>query len=356
LLSDGGTLAFLLPSKLATAGYGVGIRRQLSSQTTLHRVVDLSAERDAGFNATVYPMALVVSKAPPPPGHLVRTGLDAEVRHPVPQQRLLGGAPWILLPPAMHEALALVRGDHPAIEEHFVLQLGAKTGLNAVFLRPPESIEAGLIRWAIRGRDVRPFRTERRVRLIWPHDERGAVYPKLPRQAAQYFAQHEAALRSRTDYSAGPIWTAFRTRAVSARHRVVWADIHRRLTASPLAGPGDRGCIPLNTCYLLAARSAPEARAIAAWLNSTWIRAAARAVADPARGDFARFNARVVGSLPLPRAVLTDEVLTQLAVAGETGSPVQEDIDARCAQLLSLPESARAVLAAVAGVRSGDRR
>jgi hypothetical protein len=356
LLSDGGTLAFLLPSKLATAGYGAAIRRQLSSHTTLHRVVDLSTEPDVGFHATVYPMALVASKSPPPPEHLVRTALDAEVQQPVPQQRLLGGAPWVLLPPAMHEALALVRGNHPAIEEHFVLQLGAKTGLNEVFLGPPEDIEPGLIRWAIRGRDVRPFKTEHRVRLLWPHDERGTVYPKLPRHATQYFAQHEAALRSRADYIAGPVWTAFRTRAVSAPFRVVWADIHRRLTAAPLAGPGDMGCIPLNTCYLLAAASAPEAHAIAAWLNSTWIRAAARAVADPARGGFARFNARVVGSLPLPRAVLGDEVLTQLAVAGETGSPVQDDIDARCAQHLSLPASARAVLAAVAGVRPGDRR
>src|SRR5216683_795549 len=42
--------------------------------------------------------------------------------------------------------------------------------------------------------------------------------------------------------------------------------------------------------------------ALAALLNSGWLTALARLVADPARGGFRRFNARVVRGLPVPPA------------------------------------------------------
>ena len=92
---------------------------------------------------------------------------------------------------------------------------------------------------------------------------------------------------------------------------------------------------------------------MAAWLNSTWMRAAARAVADPARGGFARFNARVVGSLPLPLSVPDDAKLAHLARLGAQGAIVQDAIDAHCAELLDLPQSARETLASVATAGGG---
>jgi hypothetical protein len=114
------------------------------------------------------------------------------------------------------------------------------------------------------------------------------------------------------------------------------------------SNPADRDRVPLNTCYVIAAESADQAGALAAWLNSTWMRAAARAVADPARGGFARFNARVVGSLPLPPSVPDDSKLAHLARLGAQGAIVQDAIDAHCAELLDLPQSARETLASVA--------
>ncbi|HSE69033.1 MAG TPA: hypothetical protein VLB12_18705, partial [Gemmatimonadales bacterium] len=224
----------------------------------------------------------------------------------------------------------------------------AKTGANQIFLEPPEFIEGCLIRWGIRGRDVRPFGTADRIRLLWPQDDRGRVHRKLPRRAHEYFTGHEGILRARADYAGGPFWTLFRTRAASAPFRVIWSDIRRRLTAAALTELTDRDRVPLNTCYVIAAESADQANALAAWLNSTWMRAAARAVADPARGGFARFNARVVGSLPLPASVADDSKLAHLARLGAQGAIVQEAIDAHCADLLDLPESAREALVAVA--------
>jgi len=63
----------------------------------------------------------------------------------------------------------------------------------------------------------------------------------------------------------------------------------------------DAGVVPLNTVYGIATRSPDDAHALAALLNSRWLTALARLHADPARGDFRRFNARVVRGLPIPR-------------------------------------------------------
>jgi hypothetical protein len=60
--------------------------------------------------------------------------------------------------------------------------------------------------------------------------------------------------------------------------------------------------VPLNTVYGIATRSAADAHALAALLNTRWCTALGRLAADPARGGFRRFNARVVGRLPLPHA------------------------------------------------------
>src|SRR5207247_1311895 len=60
--------------------------------------------------------------------------------------------------------------------------------------------------------------------------------------------------------------------------------------------------VPLNTAYGVATRTADDACALAAWLNSRWLTALARLRADPARGGFRRFNAGVVRELPVPSA------------------------------------------------------
>jgi hypothetical protein len=58
--------------------------------------------------------------------------------------------------------------------------------------------------------------------------------------------------------------------------------------------------VPLNTVYGIATRDSADAAALAALFNSCWLTALARLVADPARGGFRRFNARVVRGLPVP--------------------------------------------------------
>ncbi len=347
LVRPGGAVALLVPAKLTTAGYAARARHVLAAQATIRAAADLTGAPEATFDATVYPLALVASKSPPPENHRVRTTLRAPrspARAGVSQRDLAGGGPWTLAPAPVLAALrSLTR--HPRLDERFTCHLGVKTGANDLFLDPPESVEPELVRWAIRGRDVHPFHTTRARRLLWPCDESGRPLAELPPGARSHLAPHTKRLRARADANGGPPWALFRTTAAAAPHRVVWADLARRLVALALVDGAARAEIPLNTCYVLAAPDADTGLRLAAWLNASWLRAAARLVATPAAGGFARFSAGVVGGLPLPDSALADPALAALASLGAEGRDVQREIDVLTASHLALGPDAQRALA-----------
>ena len=356
LAAPGGVVALLVPAKLASAEYGAAARHGLASSTTLIRVADLTGNPHAAFDATVYPLALVTRKATPPAGHRVLTALSGPATPAVPQARLRGGGPWILSPDRSREAVARLLREHPTVGERLTCQLGVKTGANRVFLDPPESVEAHLLRWAVRGRDLRPFQARPKRRLLWTHGIDGAPLDRLPPGAAAHLQAHDAALRARADYAGGPFWVLFRTAAATARHRLVWADLARRLTACALTGGRDAGLVPLNTCYVAPTRSEEEAERLAAWLNSTWVRAVARLGSVPAAGGFHRFTAAVVSRLPLPTSVLTDDRLLAAAKSGRDAEPTQEALDDLAAGHLALSTRDRTALARLVASGTTHRR
>jgi hypothetical protein len=300
-------------------------------------------------------LALVARKAPPPDGHRVRLSLE-RAASTVPQARLRGGGPWILSTDRGHAIAARLACDHPAIADRLTCHLGVKTGANRLFLDPPDSIEADLIRWAVRGRDLRPFRAAARIRLLWTHADDGAPLDRLPPNAAAHLAPHDALLRARADFAAGPAWTLFRTRAATSPHRVVWADLARRLSACQLTGRRDAGLIPLNTCYVATTATAEEAERLAAWLNSTWLRALARIGAVPAASGFHRFTAGAVSRLPLPPGVPADADLSAIARAGRGGEMIQEALDELAARHLGLSAADRTALDRIVGAGAANRR
>ncbi len=356
LTTPGGVVALLVPAKLTTAGYGSAARHALAATTTLVHIADLTGQHGAAFDATVYPLALVARNSSPPPGHRVRTALAGTAPATVAQAGLRGGGPWLLSADRAGNVVRRLERDHPALSERLTCHLGAKTGANGVFLDPPEDIEPELLRWAVRGRDLAPFVARQRVRLLWTHGPDGAPLARLPPAAAAHLATHDAALRARADYSGGPPWTLFRAQAATSRHRVVWPDLARRLTACALTGGRDAECIPLNSCYVAPAGTAEQAERIAAWLNSSWVRVAARVRAMPAAGGFGRYSAAVVSALPLPDGVMADAELSALARAGRRGDSIQEALDDLAAGHLGLSGRERADLERMVGTGAAPRR
>jgi Eco57I restriction-modification methylase len=354
LAAPGGVVAMLVPSKIATARYASMARHSLASTTTLHAVVDLTNDSGAAFDATVYPMAIVASKTSPSSVHEVRTSLTAAGVPAVRQAELAGGGPWILVRSELREILTAWQTRHPKLGEMFACHLGLKTGANDVFLDPPEHLEPEVLRWALRGRDVVAFRCQPRVRLLWTHDRAGQPQVRLPAAAAQYLLEHATELRARKDFTRGPIWTVFRVRTAIARYRVVWADVARKLAAAALTTVEDHRQVPLNSCYVVALRSAVAAECLAACLNSTWLRVAAQLSAVPAAGGYSRFNARTIAELPLPASATHDPILSRLAREGRTGADVQEHLDIQMAKHLGISGAAQNALRSV--VDGADHR
>jgi hypothetical protein len=348
LAAPDGVIAMLVPAKLLNARYGVAARYALASTTTLHVVANLTSEAQAMFEATVYPMVLVASKSPPPAQQRVRTTLRLTGGNRVRQAGLRGGGPWILAKDSLKAVLDRLSHDYQRLGEAFDCHLGVKTGANHVFLDPPEDLEEEMLRWAVRGRDLMPFRCEPGTRLLWTHDEHGNPLRELPPRCAAYLTPYHGELRARRDYTAGPPWMLFRARAAVASHRVVWSDLARTLVAVALTTGPDLRCIPLNSCYVASARSIAEAERLTAWLNSTWSRANARIHALPAASGFVRFDARTVAAVPLPSSALTDPELARLARAGRHGAPVQEELDGIVARHLDLSTTDQSRLRAAA--------
>ena len=353
LVHRNGSVAFLLPAKLATAAYAKTARRVLAQETTLHVVADLTPTHARSFDATTYPLAIVATRGRPAQSHTVRSTLAVSESIRVPQHELHAAETWIFKGDSVQRAMAEL-ARHPTIGERFVCHLGVKTGANAVFLNSDADIEPYLLRPALRGRDITAWSAEAKVSIIWTHDASGSPRKALPPRADSYFRRHAARLRCRADFRTGPPWQLFRVGPALAEHKVVWADIARRLAVVPLASTTHQPVVPLNTCYLIPTRSAATALALAAWLNSTWIRAAAALQADPARGGFARFNARVISSLPLPPAVLNDPHLAHLGDNARTNPDTQDSVDELAAHYLGLSPTACEALRGMVGRGTHD--
>jgi len=342
LLAPRGTLALLVPAKLATAGYASACRSGLVAHGTIHHVADLDGDPRAGFDATTYPLALIASRGAASNDHAVKLGLGPD--SPAQAQALWHDAPsWNLAHPDAQRIAARLTRLHPTFAEFATAKLGVKTGANSAFLDPP----AELHRWcrpALRGRDLRPFQARPGALLLWPADSRGVPWRTLPPAVARYLREQVGRLERRADQHTGPWWQLFRTRAATAPHRVIWRDLARELQATTLP---DARVVPLNSCYVAPMPSALAAESLTAWFNSSPIRALARLAAEPAAGGCARFSARVVHGLPLPRSVPGSAVLAAFTQAA-LDDDAQTALDNCAADLLGLDAAERDGLIALA--------
>jgi len=358
LVAPGGAVGFLLPSKVATSGYGEVARRGLVHDTQityLHRVPDTEA---ADFGATTYPIGIVVKKDTPGPNQSTHLGFGTG--QSLKQKALSRPGPWVLFPDAVQDALEELLASGIPLRDIAPPALGVKTGANSIFVgRVVEvrrdhalvrfatgsaAIEPWVLRPALRGRDIRPFRIHPRHAIVWTHTECGEPRAALPKKAASHLRRHEPQLRRRADYRTGPIWSLFRVPGAMAQNRVAWADIARRPRAVALDATGTNPVVPLNSCYVSAAPDRDTALVIAATMNSVWARALLYATADEARGGYRRMNARASGNLPVPRQGLSWTRLRNLSLEAHENDIDQHELDTAVADALSLSAATRRLL------------
>jgi hypothetical protein len=365
LVRAGGVVALLIPGKLASAGYGAAVRQHLAARTTIVRVHRIPDRRARGFRATTYPLEVVVRNEAPPPQHRVHIGSSR--RATVTQARLTGPGPWILVPDHARDAVDAFCAAGPALRSIAQPRLGVKTGADrllvgrltaenqeTVQVRFPTTvtttIEAALVRPAMRGRDIRPFRASTRHVILWGYDVDGSPLPSLPPLTDAYVREYASVLADRSDYRSGPPWTLFRTAPAFLDHRVAWSDISATLTALAIDEINTR-IVPLNTCYVAAFPDRTSALAAAAVLNSTWASAYVRVAADEARGGYRRCNARVIGRIPFPPPSRI-QALADLSHQAHHHLDVRIDqIDAAVATALELTEHTQTTLRSLAAHR-----
>ena len=308
LTRPGGVVALLVPAKLATSGYAEPLRRRLALHSRIERAAPLPEPVAQSFGAAVYPMSLVAARADPAGTEQTGTALGTKTAAAtIPQRQLQSDGPWILTPGVAGISRRLC-AQFPTVGDRWSPQLGVKTGADDLFVLDRECPGT---RPAIRGRDITAWHCQPRRYVLWTHGTDGLPLTRLSGDLAARLSYYEERLRRRADYRAGPPWQLFRTSLGLAPHRVVWPDLARRLTAAVPAPE----LVPLNTVYGIATRDWADAVALAALLNSCWLTALARLVADPARGGFRRFNARVVRGLPIPAN--DSAVWAELARRGE---------------------------------------
>jgi hypothetical protein len=316
LTQPGGGIALLLPAKLWGSLAGGGLRQLLATQAP--PLVLETWEDAAGFDAVVYPSALVARRESPVDAtaalRIVAHRGDLPLPWSLPRARLpldeTPGAPWLLLPDDVRAAFdRLSAAGIPLAHTPLARpQLGVKCGLNEAFIldrraAQDDGLELHLLRPLLRGEHLAPWRPSPSASdsaILWTHDRRGTPLQALPAQAHRHLARWRRALEQRSDGRGGPWWALFRTEAArSDRARVVWGDIGRAPRALVL--PAGNDTVPLNTCYVVSAPGDDDAHALATLLNSSIGIAWLSALAEPARGGYRRFLGWTCARFPLPR-------------------------------------------------------
>ena len=358
----GGVMAFLVPSKITSSGYGEPARQTLVRETTLEYLYRVPEHHTEQFGATTYPLVVILRRSTPPPQHRVR--LSFETRATVPQSSLRRPGPWILRPDRDLRALGDFLESAPPLSATTRSALGVKTGADGVFVGTPIQrrgkltlvqfatsevwTEGSVLRPVVRGRDVRQFGLSTVKVLLWACDGTGVPLEQIPELAHAYIAANASALRARADYNSGPLWTLFRTRSACAAHRVVWPDLARHPRAVYLEAASSQPVLPLNTCYCAAVPSAQDAHVVTAVLNSTWVIPYVRSASDEARGGYRRLNARVMDRIPIPADAARRTSAISLSKRAHAQHVEQNELDEVVAEALDISAATQARLRTMA--------
>ena len=290
LLRPGGTMAYLLPSKLWRSLAGGGVRELLLDNADIVLIEDL-AESPSQFDAAVYPSLFVarrrVENRQPDDEHPDPTRVDRitiTIRSTrgtktwrCPPHRLsidgTPGSPWLLLPRDVRKAFKHVsRSAAPfRISRFGHPMLGVKTGCNDAYLVRLDSldgdiarvsagertgeIEREMLRPVIRGETLNHWTiTDRSEYLLWTHCDDGTSRRAIPPLARRWLSSFRDTLVKRTDlHGSGIWWSVFRTESAGSEHpRVIWADFGLRPRAI-VVQEGAR-FVALNTCYVVSCK------------------------------------------------------------------------------------------------------
>ena len=275
LAARGGVVGLLVPAKLATAGYGAAAPACPCLRDDPHprrRPDGPSGRRVRCHGLSAGADSEEVAAADRPESAPVALELRSGLRGP---DRAPGRRPLDPVSRPHPHGRGPAGARAPRLGERVTCHLGVKTGANHLFLDPPETIEPELLRWAVRGRDVRPFHSRpARAAAVDPRARRGAAGAPSTRRRGPPHATRGRAPR------AGGLRAAGRPGRCSEPMRppppTGWCGPTSRVGSPPAISPGTRTRGGFRSTP---ATSPPPGRprkpsGSTAWLNSSWIGAA----------------------------------------------------------------------------------
>jgi hypothetical protein len=337
LLAPDGVLAFLMPAKIATAGYASVMREELTRTAEIISIEDWSPVARDLFEADTFPLGLLVRRRQPGEA-TVRIRNEHGVSL-VSQRELtvIGGSEWSLAPARVRQLIDRLRRELPPLHEALGRRpvMGVKTGNNRRFFLGEVVIEGQSVRLQtsglelpshglcrmIRGRDVGRWKLRGASWMLWPPTNGTARAP----QWLERFSEE-----------IGVLPELLRLAYVRPEHlgvKVVWTDVSRGIRAVAVPdreriGGLEFPLVPNQTTYCLDASSLEEALTVSAVLNSSLAGALAVEVAERAKDAHFRYFGSTVGAIPWPRLDAEErDVLAKLARRGQLGQPVDRELD-----------------------------
>lgn len=353
LAAPDGVIAQLLPSKVTSADYAAEVRRELLSEASVDEVCDWSTEGKELFDADVFPLGIVASKAPSTGEIVFRSGREA---YPIGRDEISVSGPgsaWSTLPPEVRAITNRIRQRCRPLEEILGRRpvMGIKTGANSRFFLEDVAVvdgrvslpslgltlPAGAVVRTVRGRDLKRWCAADSTWMLWPAGINGDRQMAL--DVARALSTTVAALR--LSY-------------VKSEHlglKVAWKDVSRGLCAAILPdrtviGGVSFSVVPNQTLYSIDVATKDEGLVLAGLLNSTVVNALALETAERAKDHHWRYLAGVVASVSLPDVAAGSDdarVLSRLARRAELGDANGDDLNSVVSRMygLSRDEHAR---------------
>ena len=394
LLSHGGRLGYILPSKFFATEYGASLRDLLSSAQVVDEVLDF--RHDQVFEqATTYTCLLFLHAAPhgSTSYRRVQPSQVASGLLPAARSAVLPPGPWLFMNDEVASLSArLLDGSTPLLELPTAISRGSSTGDDGVFcletkngeLRTrdgdPVDVEAEVLRRPLWATDFTryEFRPRNEAMLVFHYRVSETGYAVIPEDelrerwphAYAYLRGHRARLERRRQYGEWYAFSAPRNLSVHAGAQMVVPLLADRGLAAPLDSDARSFCLMASGGFSIgldAQLVGCHPYYVLGLVNSKLLFWYLRQISNRFRGGWITCTKQYFGQLPIrvPAVDVTAEqtahdflvalVERRIALAVDRASSLAPDAIARCERdLVSLERQIDDAVCEIYGLSQRD--
>lgn len=358
-LEEGGSMGFVLTSKIMQAMYAGLARYDIVKERTITTIKDYSSSGIELFkDATTYPLILVLQK-----NHPLNNDIDIEIITPqnisqawkTSQEELPliledKKSPWLIAPDTIRKSIRQMQKSSDKFGDIYNVSRGIVTGKDEIYVPnniiptvsqddtinvtitikrkcedgqiklEKHNIELDLIYPFVKGESIRENSFELTQYIIWTHDSNGKVLSQLPPLAKKFFESYRDQLIKRDDFKKisrrkanFPFWTIFRINEEKLKTKVVWRKLSTYMQATLIPSETQidicgrslfRKIIVNNTAHFVVEKDNDTALCLSSILNSIPVRVFLQSFSAKNRGGWFSHFSWSVGLIPMPKGYM----------------------------------------------------